>query len=131
MINLTMVPEMPMGEIKRAIIGVNQSPRFVLVCCGTEWYIFLAASSRCYGSELEVDFWHHDDNNMGGSSLFHQTNDLKDGYSVYTSDIRAIFDDRDKAIAVARSLKAASEKFEHDIRAPAVAYQLSLLMAIA
>ena len=50
---------------------------------------------------------------------------------VYTTSIRAIFDDETKAIAVAEKLSEARRKFEEEVRAPFVAYQMSLMVAIA
>lgn len=126
---LTMIQPMSSKDIRAALAGLGDtSPRFVLVCEGHDWCIFTAKFDRPQGIELEVDFWMHDTNEDGGG-LFHHGDD--DDYLVYTTDIRAIFDDEQKAIEAAQKLGEARRKFEEDTRAHFVAYQMSLMVAIA
>lgn len=128
---LTMIPAMSSADIRAALAGldVQSSPRFVLVCDGHDWCIFLAKSNRPDGVELMIDFWKGDSNEDSGG-LFH-SHYHDDEYLVYTTSIRAIFDDEAKAIAASQKLTEARRKFEEDVRGPFVAYQMSLLVAIA
>lgn len=130
---LSMVPAMSSKDIRAALAGldVQSSPRFVLVCDGHDWCIFLAKSNRPDGVELMIDFWEGDKNEDSGG-LFHYSHyENDDEYLVYTTSIRAIFDDEAKAIAVAEKLGEARRKFEEEVRAPFVAYQMSMMVAIA
>lgn len=127
-----MVPKMSRHDIKRHISGMSpHSSRFVLVCEGAEWCIFLAAAHRLDGAKLNVNFWEHETNSDGGG-LFHYEYEYNDDtYSVYTDYIRAIFHDEEQAVAVARALKSATEKLKEEIRGPMVSYQMALMVAIA
>lgn len=127
--NLNMVPEMTYRSIKDNLAGVSEdSPRFVLVCDRADWSIFKAETNRTNGIELPISFWQHDENTDGGG-LFHYDSD--DTYLIWTTSIRAIFNSEEKALEVARKLTAASRKYEDAVKAPFVAYQMELMMAIA
>lgn len=131
---LSMVPAMSSKDIRAALAGldVQSSPRFVLVCDGHDWCIFLAKSNRPDGVELMIDFWEGDKNQDSGG-LFHYSphDNTLDEYMVYTTSIRAVFFDEESAIAASQKLTEARRKFEEDVRGPFVAYQMSLLVAIA
>lgn len=130
---LSMIPSMSSKDIRAALAGldVQSSPRFVLVCDGHDWCIFLAKSNRPDGVELMIDFWEGDSNEDGGGLFHYSHHDNEDEYLVYTTSVRAIFDDEAKAIEVAEKLGAARRKFEDEIRAPFIAYQMSLMVALA
>ncbi len=131
---LTMVPAMSSKDIRLAVALADPEtrPRYALVCDGHDWCIFVVKGGRPDGIELEIDFWEHDANEDGGG-LFHYSNhdSRLDEYMVYTTSIRAIFFDEEKAIEVAQKLGEARRKFEEEVRAPFVAYQMSLMVAIA
>lgn len=131
---LTMVPAMSSKDIRMAIAMADpvRRPRFVLVCEGHDWCIFVVKANQAMGIELEVDFWEHDTNQDTGG-LFHYSHNggRLDEYLVYTTSIRAVFFDEESAIAASQKLTEARRKFEEDVRGPFVAYQMSLMVAIA
>lgn len=127
---LTMIPEMTSEEIRNRLAGCSdeETPRFVLVCDGSDWCFFKARYNIGLGIELPVSFWEHDESEGGTGALFHY---LGNELVVYKTDIRAIFDDEQKAIEVSKKLSQASRKFEERIKEPFVAYQMDVLLALA